>query len=186
MKKLSLAVAFVFITLALCACGKTGYEATLDTYFDAIENENAGKFYNAFADPYLEKYLYASENETVKNEDDILDLMEKEVTQKNDDFKERVGNNINFKYEITRVREFHSEDIGYFAKYLDKKYDYDSKAVENAVVLFVDYRVNGDKDTEKVLAEEFVMIQVSGKWYVSYLVDTLDEVKNAIEEIALD
>lgn len=185
MKKLSLTIALAFIVLAFCSCGASGYEAPLATYFDAIEDENAGKYYNIFVDPYLEKYLYASQSETVKNEDDILNLMEKEVTEKNDGFKDRVGNNFNFKYEVTRVREFHSEDIGYFAKYLDKEYDYDSKAVENAVILFVDYRASGDKDTEKVLSEEFVMIQISGKWYMSYLIDTLDEVKDAIEETAL-
>jgi hypothetical protein len=56
MKIISLILALLFTMLTFTACGSASYETPVKNYFDAIENENAEKFYRATYDPFFIEY----------------------------------------------------------------------------------------------------------------------------------
>ncbi len=185
MKKISLILALVLVMLTLAACGSASYEAPVKNYFNAIQNENAEKFYRAVYDPFFIEYSLERNDLDDDETDELIDMCKDTVKESLDSLEDKYGKNIKITYKLENVRKFTKEDVAFLAEYLDKNFDYDAEQVQDAVVLTVKTRAIGEKDNEASTTEA-VVLKVSGKWYYNRIFSGLKAVKEAIRTIKWD
>ena len=141
-----------------------GYKKTVDNYFKAHENNNAGLLASSVIAPYWLEYSESGWGE------DALESTQGIIDDNIRDWG--CGENIRITYEIKGERRANKEELqdlesNIYSWYAYYVYEREEFSVTDAYVLDIDFTVIGENGTEDFYYPDgFLIIKENGKWCV--------------------
>lgn len=127
----------------------------------AIETNDAELYFSLYDDQIIEYYnenWYYGDAET-------FDAITKPLSESRDFYIEKCGENFTLDYKITEVTYITGDTLNSFNNSLGVSFNY-SKYPSKAAFLNFEIEAEGEKGTYKSVYENFVCLQIGGKWYI--------------------
>lgn len=156
-------VAFVLAVCAIVTGVFTGSKPSvaIKEMVTAIETNDAELYFSLYDDQIIEYYKenwYYGDEET-------FDAVTKPLSKSRDFYTEKCGENFTLDYKITDVTYITGETLNSFNNSLEISFDY-SKFPSKAAFLNFEIEAKGEKGSYKSVYENFVCLQIGGKWYI--------------------
>ncbi len=157
----AVAVAFVLAVSAIVTGILTGSKPTsaINKMVTALETNDAELYYSLYDDQIIEYYKenwYYGDEET-------FDAVTKPLQESRDFYTEKCGENFTLSYKIKDITYLPVED--FHKNTLSISFDYEKFPSKMAYINF-EIEAKGEKGTYKSVYENFVCIQMGGKWYI--------------------
>lgn len=160
---ISVVVAVVLAISAIVTGVLTGSKPTtaIDKMVKAIETNDPKLYYSLYDDQIIEYYKenwYYGDAET-------FDAVTKPLSESRDFYSEKCGEDFTLRYKITDITYITDNTLVSFNNSLQVSFNY-SDLPSKAAFLNVEIEAKGEKGTYKSVYENFVCIQLGGKWYI--------------------
>ena len=160
---ISVVVAFVLAISAIVTGVLTGTKpaSAIDKMVKAIEFDDAGLYYSLYDDQIVKYYKenwYYGDAET-------FDAVTKPLLESREFYTEKCGADFTLKYKITDVSYITGEALVSFNNSLEIFFNY-SEFPAKAAFLNFEIEAKGEKGSYKSVYENFVCLQIGGKWYI--------------------
>ncbi len=156
-------VAFVLAVCAIVTGTLTGSKPStaIKKMVNAVETNDAELYYSLYDDQIIEYYKenwYYGDAET-------FDAVTKPLKDSQNFYTEKCGENFILDYKITDVTYITGETLNSFNNSLEISFNY-SKLPTKAAFLNFEIEAKGKNGTYKTVYENFVCLQIGGKWYI--------------------
>ncbi|MBQ7115117.1 MAG: hypothetical protein IJN94_01735 [Clostridia bacterium] len=157
------AVAFILAVSAIITGSVTGSKPSvaIKKMVTAIETNDSELYYSLYDDQiieyYKENWYYGAE--------ETFEAVTKPLQESRDFYTEKCGESFTLDYEITDVVYVTGDTLNSLNNSLENSFNY-SKFPTKAAFLSFEIEAKGEKGTYKSVYENFVCLQIGGKWYI--------------------
>ncbi len=174
---ITVAVAFVLAVSAVVTGVLTGSkpDATIKNMVTAIETNDAELYFSLYDEQIVEYY---KEN-WYYGEDETFDAVTKPLRESRDFYSSKCGDDFTLSYKIADITEITGDKLEVYKDSLVSSFSYEKIPGKMA---FIDFEIEakGEKGTYKSVYENFLCIQMSGRWYIQPA--ATDVLKNDVEQ----
>lgn len=157
------AIAFALAVSAIVTGVFTGSKPStaIKKMVSAIETNDAELYYSLYDEQivgYYKENWYYGDQET-------FDAVTKPLSQSREFYTKKCGENFTLDYKITDVTYITGDSLVSLNNSLEISFNY-SEFPKKAAFLNFEIEAKGDKGTYKSVYENFVCLQIGGKWYI--------------------
>ncbi len=174
-------IAVVAVVLSL-GIFKHGSEKTLEKMLKATVKGDGKTMYELSVDPYRLEYMLDNDYMDYDDEQDVIDEYKDRAEDKLDDLEDEYGTRLKASVEIKKVTKYDKDDIETLAEYLSdlKVYDYPEDALQDVRVIKCRTTIKGSEDEDSE-TEEIVLNKIDGKWYMSTIFGSKEQIENILD-----
>ena len=135
--------------------------SAVDKMVTAIQKNDAKLYYSLYdkqiVDYYKENWYYGDA--------ETFDAVTKPLVDSREFYTEKCGSDFSLDYKITEITYITGDSLVSFNNSLDVSFNY-SEFPTKAAFLNFEIEAKGEKGTYKSVYENFVCLQIGGKWYI--------------------
>lgn len=158
-------IAIVALVIPNLGGGKSNAKKLLETYTDAIVEEDAELYLSVYPECYID-YL---EDEMVDwyGYDDAEEYAEEYIGDYLDDLEDGYGRDLKFSFKIIECEKVDEDDLEDYEEEMEELFG-DSDKIEGAYEVEFEYTIEGDDDDDEDDGE-MVIVKIDGEWYIHTL-----------------
>ena len=177
-------VAVVAVIVIVFSLGifKHGSVKTIEKMTKATVKGDGKTMYELSVDPYMLEFMLDNDYRDYDDEQDIIDEYNDRAEDVVDELEDEYGDRLKASIEVKKVTKYEKDEIETLAEYLSdqKIYDYPEDALQDVRVIKVRTTIKGSDDEDSE-TEEMVVCKIDGKWYVSSIFYSKDQIENILD-----